>query len=270
VIYARDELTAWLVALVGKKVVYEAHNFSSRRRWIYNKLRKSGVRLIVITKTLKEEFINSGWMEERVLVAADGVDIDKFNLSITQEQAREKLGIPLNKKIILYSGHLFGWKGVDIMAKAASGFPNACFIFVGGSGKEVDGFRNKYSNTDNIKIINQQPHQSIPYFLKAADVLVLPNSKQQSISRLYTSPLKMFEYMSSKRPIVASNLPSLREILNEGNSILVESDNSEALKVGIERLLSDKQLADRLSSQAFEDVQEFTWQKRAKKILEFI
>ena len=68
---------------------------------------------------------------------------------------------------------------------------------------------------------------------KAVDILVLPNSGKTEISRIRTSPMKMFEYMASKRPIIASNLSSLREILNKDNSILVSPDSPRDIFDGI-------------------------------------
>jgi glycosyltransferase involved in cell wall biosynthesis len=86
----------------------------------------------------------------------------------------------------------------------------------------------------------------------------------------YMSPLKLFEYMASKRPIVASDLPSIREILNEQNSVLVEPDNPEKLAEGIKRILADNNFAEKISNQAFQDVQQYTWQKRVEQILGFV
>ena len=85
----------------------------------------------------------------------------------------------------------------------------------------------KAKGSENILVLGHKPHKTMPVFLKAADVLVLPNSAKEEISRSYTSPLKLFEYMASGRPIVASDLPSIREVLNENNSLLVSPDSSE-------------------------------------------
>ena len=116
----------------------------------------------------------------------------------------------------------------------------------------------------------RQPHQKIPLYLKAADVLVLPNKKGESISEKYTSPLKLFEYMVSQRPIVASNLPSIREILNENNAILFEPNNFKSLALGIKKLIQNKDLAEHLANQAWLEAQKYTWSTRTKKIIEFI
>jgi glycosyltransferase involved in cell wall biosynthesis len=82
--------------------------------------------------------------------------------------------------------------------------------------------------------------------------------------------MKMFEYMASQRPIVASDLPSIREVLSENNAVLIEPDNPQSLAEGIKKALTDKELSQRISQQTQTDVEEYTWDKRAQKILEFI
>ena len=87
----------------------------------------------------------------------------------------------------------------------------------------------------------------------------------------------MFEYMASGRPIIATDLPSIREVLNDssassgrGNAIIVKPDNPEDLARGIKTALENKELVNKISAQAFEDVNKYTWEKRTGDILNFI
>jgi len=106
----------------------------------------------------------------------------------------------------------------------------------------------------------------VPARLAEADVLVLPNPRS-AISNAFTSPLKLFEYMGSGRPIVASDLPSLREVLRDGeNALLVEPGNPQALVAAIDRIKKDAALGGRLAGQALQDVQAFTWARRAEAL----
>lgn len=83
-------------------------------------------------------------------------------------------------------------------------------------------------------------------------------------------PLKLFEYMASGRPIIASDLPALREVLNDKNALFFKPSDASDLARVIKMLISSQTLGYHLSQQALADVKEYTWDKRAKKILEFI
>ena len=290
--YFRDELPVYLMSFFirPEKIIFEAHKYSRVRRFWFSRFRKKGIKVMVITGELKKELIEVGFAEKNILVAPDGVDLKEFAVALDQNQAREQVGLPMGKKIVLYAGHLFGWKGASVLLEVARNFQfsifppsgdlpqgdnfqknieDILFVFVGGTEHDVEEFRKKAANLDNVLILGHQPHKMIPLYLKAADVLVLPNSGRAPISRFYTSPLKLFEYMAAQRPIVASDLPSLREVLNENNAALVSSDDSIALAAGIKKVLLDPVLADRIVQRAYNDVQNYTWSKRAGKILKF-
>jgi len=98
-------------------------------------------------------------------------------------------------------------------------------------------------------------------------VLVLPNSAQEPISREYTSPLKLFEYMAAGRPIVASDLPSLREVLSHShNAWLVPPDDPAALAGALCTVRDDPALGSRLAAQASADIAAYTWDGRARRL----
>lgn len=212
IIYTRQIFIAFATSLFFKNVFFEAHNFSANKFSKFFLSQVSGI--IVITKKL-EELFQKFLPTKRILLAYDGVDLEKFALKLSKNEAREKLKIPQDKKIILYTGHLYQWKGVETMAKATGILPADYHVYlVGGTTEDVAVFRKKYSFA-NLKIIGHRPYQEIPYWLRAADLAVLPNSGKFTVSLFYTSPLKLFEAMAAKIPIIASDLPSLREILDE-------------------------------------------------------
>jgi glycosyltransferase involved in cell wall biosynthesis len=102
--------------------------------------------------------------------------------------------------------------------------------------------------------------------LQEADVLVIPNPPSR-ISAAYTSPLKLFEYMAAGRPIVASDLPALREILTDGeHAVLAEAGNAETLAAALRRVLGDRDLARRIAGRAFDAVRDYSWARRAERL----
>ena len=272
IVYSRDELIIYLLSILKKprKLVFEAHRFSNSRQLFYRRFKKNNIKVITISHGLRNKFVEFGFKSENLLVAPDGVDIDNFNINETMEECRRKLNLPIDKKIIMYSGHLFDWKGVHALATASTHLPEALFVFVGGTDEDAFKFKKQYYDKENIIILGHKPHSEIPLFLRAADVLVLPNSAKEGISVSYTSPLKLFEYMASRRPIVASDLPSIREILNENNSILVKPDDVDALANGIDLALNDSVLTERISEAAYESVKKYTWYQRSRMIIDFL
>jgi len=267
IFYTRDKFFLPF-SLLKKNIIFESHTFP-KNYFLYSSFLKKLKWIVVITQKLKDLLIEQGISPDRILVAPDGVDLETFDIRETKEECRRRLNLSKDKKIILYTGHLYEWKGAQILAEASQYLPDdKAVYFVGGIKEDISRFKAQYSKFQ-IHIIGHKPYTEIPYWLKAADVLVLPNSGKKEISQHWTSPMKMFEYMASKRPIVASDLPSIREILSEENAVLVKSDDPEALAKGIKEILQSPESSAKLSAKAFSDVQNYTWRKRAEKICIF-
>ena len=181
------------------------------------------------------------------------------------------MGLPVDKKIILYAGSFFvyEWKGVNILLKASKKFgDDFLFVLVGGKDYEIQEIK-KGDTLYNVMLIGHRPYKEIQYYMKSADVLVLPNKKGDQTSEKYTSPMKLFEYMASGNPIVASDLPSIREILNETNSVLVEPNSSDKLAESIKKVFNNENIADKIGKQSLVDIQNYSWEKRVVSILNF-
>ncbi len=245
------------------KTVFELHAMNSVRHAL-NALRGScGV--VAITNGLKEDLVASGLTRERIHVAPDAVDLDDFANPESKAAARTRLGVPQDKKAAFYIGILDPWKGTDTLYAAAKLLsPDIQTVVIGGFDGEEQALIPLHPE---VQFLGYRPYTELPGNQQAADVLVLPNSGKEVLSAKYTSPLKLFTYMASGVPIVASDLPSLREILSEQNAYLVPADTPEALAQGIEEALAHPEEAKVRAVQARADVQEYTWEKRAQKIL---
>ena len=270
IIYSRDRFTLFFLSFFKKNIVFEIHKI---HKFILKRILEKSSRLVVITAGIKERLIKIDAGADKILIAPDGVDLGDFETRESKEECREKLNLPLDKKIALYTGHLYKWKGVETLALASRFLSkDVLIVIVGGIKWYLSNFKKfvEKNNLKNILILGHQDYSQIPYFLKAADCLVLIGTEKSKVSKTYTSPMKMFEYMASGQPIVASDLPSFREILNQDNAVLVEPDNPKALAEGIRKILNNSELANKISNQAHQDVQKYTWDNRAKKISEFI
>lgn len=268
-IYTREQLTVFFF----NKAIYEIHNLPAKILGLHKIIWHKAHKIVAITKHIGLDLAKNGVAKNKIFVAHDGVDDSLFAIVETKQQLRKKLGLPSDKKIIAYTGsfYLYSWKGVDIFLAAAEKLNDKYLaVLVGGNREDiVKNYRNK-KIPDNIKIIGHQPHHKIPYYLKAADVLVLPNKKGNVVSERYTSPLKLFEYMCSSTPIVASKLPSICEVLDRQTAILVEPNDPAALAQGVERLCTDKKNGETIAFNAKLKVKNYTWLKRAENILKFV
>lgn len=278
--YTRDWYALFVLALTkrwhGKPIFFEAHRMhGASQRTLLRWLLRHVDGLIVITQALQMYYEQFRIASDKILTAPDGVDGRRLRQQVpTKEAARIQLGLPVDAPIVCYTGHLFRWKGVYTLAEAMCYLPENYWLYiVGGMADDRRALQQFIAEQQLPRIVltGHVPYSMVPHYLAAADVLVLPNSATESISRDCTSPLKLFEYMAAQRPIVASNLPSLREVLrHDENAWLVSPDDTSALAGGIQRVMNDSSLQMRLIERAYIDVQTFTWGNRARNIVEFM
>ena len=265
ILYTREQLTG----LFFKRFIFELHSLPKKINRLFRYLINRADRLVVLTDLAKVKLLEMSLAADKILVFPDAVDIKEFDINLSKEEARKKLDLPLNKKIILYTGSflLYRWKGSDLLPEAANFLSDEyLFLLVGGHPWEIKKMKSSL-NLRNTLLVPYKVHSLMPCYLKAADILVLPNRRGSKNSELYTSPLKLFEYMASKRPIIASDLPSLKEILTEKDASFFIPDDAKDLSRVISNLISDKQYQQQLSGHAYFKVNEYTWDKRADKII---
>ncbi|MEO6238494.1 MAG: glycosyltransferase family 4 protein [Vicinamibacterales bacterium] len=174
-------------------------------------------------------------------------------------------------RVVGYAGHLYAWKGVEVLIRALALLPDTRAIIIGGHDKESDlgrlrALASELGVDGRVTFTGQVAPAEVAAHLSTATVLVLPNPAS-AISTRFTSPLKLFEYMAAGRAIVASNLPAIGEVLRDNeNAVLVEPGSAEAFASAIRRLLEDPALASRLAHAALADVPQYTWKRRAERI----
>jgi glycosyltransferase involved in cell wall biosynthesis len=274
VYFSRDDLCAFVLSFFKKNIFYEVHRLpkSLPNRLIFLRLLKKAKGFIVIAEELKQAMLEKFKIDpKRILVAHDGVDLSQFDIPLSREEAKKKLNWPLDKKIVFYVGTLQYVKGVDILIRAVESLPENyhCYI-VGARSGNIGGFKDEdsiYMNASKrIVFLGQQPNNLVPTFLKASDVVVIPHRDLP----FSFSPMKLFEYMASKRPIISSRIKTLSNILGEDGAAYFNPENDKELAEKIRAILSDDNLSQELTDKAFSLVQEYSWVNRGKSILGFI
>lgn len=272
VVYVRGETVLSLIPLSYiVPVFFETHQIRNYA-WLYKIALRHARGIVVVTERLKKKFIEEYKIPARkIVVARDAVDLAKFASVKKDGSLWLHHGIPMGKKIVLYSGTLAVEKGVDTLAEASAYVPeDVQIVFLGGTQEQVGTFKEKYAHIKNISILGRVEYADVSRYITSADVLILPDSALHTYSNLYTSPMKLFEYMASGRPIVASRIPSLSEVLSEDSAVFFESGNPQSLALKIQQVLGDEVRSKEMSACARDMVAEFTWEKRTKTIVEHI
>lgn len=223
---------------------------------------------VTITAGLADALRQRFGSRDALAIVPDGTRIDDADAA--ESVPRDPRG-PQPPFIVGYAGHLYPWKGVDLVIDVISRLPDTRGLIVGGHEAEPDLARLKalatrLGSADRIMFTGMLAPRDARLRLQDVDVLVLPNPAS-AISNRFTSPLKLFDYMASKRPIVASNLPSIQEILHDKETaLLVDAGNADAIAAGIRTLQADRALGARLATRAFDEVKMYTWSERARRL----
>ncbi len=277
VFYSREQICFFPILYIRPNCYFEMHDFPGKCK-IHNIFYKK-IKCIVATNQWKTDQIIKRFNlpKDKIIVYPNAVNIEKFDIDLNKEDARKKLNFPFDKKIIMYTGHLFGWKGPDTLLMSLKHLEDEDMViyFIGGMDEDRERLEKfaKENSLDNrrFKFFSHQKHEMMPIFLKAADVLVLPNTAKEDISKFYMGgPLKLVEYMSARRPVVASDLVSVRNVVDDSDVLFFEPDNSESLARAIKRLFIDNDLALNFTTKARQDVEYYSWKNRINAILDFI
>jgi glycosyltransferase involved in cell wall biosynthesis len=288
-VYSREALPLWVLTrlrrLEASRMFFEAHSVPTSRpgRWLRRQLAVAGVGFVMVTDHLRQRYDALGIRPRRYLVAHDGVRVERFGLVEDRAAARSRLGWPQADFMVGYLGRtrtLGMDKGVAAMLEAVDALRTedrrraVRAVLLGPSPAEVRQLGYGVGRPDSAADLVLAPGwvnpADVPLYLRGLNVCVLPLPWTDHFAYA-ASPLKLFEYMASGTPIVASNLPAVAEILRDGeNALLVPPGDVAALTDAIRRLRDDPILGAELARQAKQDVREFTWDKRAMRIVEIM
>ena len=279
VYYSRDALPLLLLSLFRPRraLAYEAHRLAGAGggRWLQTRVVRRVGTVIAITAALADDLRALGADPERLVVAHDGIRAARFENVPHKAEARRQLGWPEDAFIVGYVGRLQTLaldKGVAGLIDALRQVEGASLALVGGPDDTAEQLRARWIRfglpAEDFYYAGQVPPTEVPLYLSAFDVCAMPHPKNVHFAR-HTSPLKLFEYMAARRPIVASNLPGFAEVVRDGASaLLVPPGDSAALAEAITRLRDNPGLRDFLADTAYKRVMSrYTWAERANLIL---
>lgn len=261
IVYTRS----WYVLLILKtftrrKVFFEAHKYSPK---IINILQRCDG-LIVINNFLLNRYSSHDF--KKIIKLHDAVDIEEFS-SISNYSRKN----PSDKFNILYFGSLYPHKGVETVIDALTFLPeNFYFTCIGGEGayfeKLVDYVKEK-KLSHRVTLSNFIPKKQLLKYIDRADFLVIPNSNKYE-ENLGTSPLKLFEYMASRRIIISSRIDAITEVLSTEEAFFFVPDDSLSLANQI--IAASLVDSSNKIRKSFKKAQKYSWDNRAREIFNFI
>jgi glycosyltransferase involved in cell wall biosynthesis len=270
--YGRDIFRLLAAAHFKRPVVCEVHDLPSERDRFRRLIEHPALmRIVAITEALKED-LRAFYPEipsEKIMVSPDAADPPPEGLR--PATLRSSRPGQIN---VCYTGSLYPGKGMEVIAQLPRVCAWADFHLVGGTDEDIHRWRKELFAVPNAFFYGRQEPRVVAGYIAAADIALAPYQRRVEghggveIGR-WMSPMKVFEYMALAKPIVASDLPVLREVLNDGvTATLVPPDDINAWVHALRWLSQDpnvrRALGDRASA-AFHD--RFTWLGRSRFIL---
>jgi glycosyltransferase involved in cell wall biosynthesis len=272
-LYAWPPQSAALGLLNGKPSMLELHDIPAGRfgpLWLRLFLNFPGKRrCLPITEALRSAL---RLPKSLTVIAPDGVDIERYRDLPEPGSARRQLNLT-EALTVLCTGHLYEGRGADLFLRLAAKFPQASFVWVGGRPADVEMWKGRATNLVNVTFTGFVPNERIPLYQSAADVLLMPYGRAVTTSSggntaEICSPMKMFEYMAAGRAILTSDLPVLREVLDETKAVFSPLEQAEAWESALGGLLTDPQRRQALGLCARSAVEQYSWVRRAHRVLE--
>jgi glycosyltransferase involved in cell wall biosynthesis len=279
VIYSRDELVLFVLSFVKPRraLAYEAHTLAQGRggRALQRRVVQRVGHVFALTGKLADDLIALGADAASVHVAHDGIRAGRFANVPDQASARREIGWSGDVFMVGYVGRLQTMavdKGVGALVEALAKVGDCTLALVGGPDDTAAEFRQRWielgQDEARFRYAGQVAPERVPLYLSAFDACAMPFPWTPHFA-YYASPIKLFEYMASRRPIVATHLPSVAEVVTDGEAaLLTPPGDIDALADAIRRLRDDRALRQRLADNAYALVMErYTWDARAKAIL---
>ncbi len=256
------------------RIVLELHSIPTRKILFRRAVLKASL-FVVLTNHIKERLVTMGVSAEKILVSPSAVDVERF------AESDEKVELPgLEPGDFMY-GHLGTLKtmnmdkGVTTGLQALTHLPAIFkFLIVGGEDYEVLEYKHIAESlcvSDRAVFTGKMEQSKLSAYAAICSALIAPFPANEHY-KYFMSPLKIFEYMAMGVPIVASELPSLREILVSGeNALLVPPGDPQALAGALIELKNNPELGRKIAEKAYRDViEKYTWETRAKNIILFL
>lgn len=243
-------------------------NVSLYNKYVFDKVLSYADVIISPSESFIDESRFLGEYRNKIVIIPNGININDFDLLLSKEDCKEKIGLPIDENVILSVGNLSPIKGPDVLVRAMpkiiKSIPNAKLIFVGAGilKEELEELSKNLDMEKHVKFagfIGNTFKKALYYRL--ADVFVLPSTKIESFG------IVNLEAMASRTPIVASKLGAIPDVVKDGeNGLLVPPGDPEKLADAIIYLLENEEVRNKMSKNARRKVADYSWGRIAEKM----
>lgn len=257
-----------------EQAIFEKDNKNPIGSWIY--FQQMEKHLLKVVDTVS---VASGGLEqlcrklkfpsERTFFIPVGGDMEVFSPLVNGAEVRKKHNF--NRNLVLYQGQLSGSNYVYLYLQAAKHLlekrQDVDFVVVGGGDRLEQAVKlaDELGISENVTFTDKVPHRMVPKYIAAADVVVATFENNSQV--LCKSPLKVIEYMSSGKPIVASNVGEVPRMVGDCG-MLVEPESSMEIAEKIDLLLDDENLRTTLGKKARQRAEKmYSWKNSAKTLV---
>lgn len=271
--YTRNIFLAVCLIIFNKKAILELHSDANSKleRLLLPLVFKSNIKIVTISNALAEYLS----IKYRISIKRFIIEHDAYDLEELKKIKPHGLIFParVNQKYIIYVGSFYPGRGIDLIIELAKRFPEHFFLCIGGNDNEIKNLSYNLKYMKNLFLYKRVEHSKVPAILSEADILIMPYKDKVTIegkgdTSRFMSPMKMGEYLAAGKPIIASSLPSIMEILVDNvNALLCIPNDRVQWENKLNNLLNDKLLCDKLSMNAKITSNKLTWENRVKNIL---
>jgi glycosyltransferase involved in cell wall biosynthesis len=223
--------------------------------------------VVTVTNVLRDRIIDEGIPVDKVVVTPNGVDLDRFPVQPSRDEAKRRLGLE-GALVLGFTGFARDWHGLDRVVDllAAARERNLCFLLVGDGDVRpaLEKKARELGVAGRLRITGFVERDAIPAYVRAFDVALQPAVVD------YASPLKLFEYMACASAIVAPAKANIREILTAGdNALLFDPVDPAQFVAAVARLCADAPLRARLGAAARRTLieRDLTWAHNARTVM---
>jgi glycosyltransferase involved in cell wall biosynthesis len=244
-------------------------------RWAERRIFGSANRVLCVSKAMATYVMQHGAQPKHVLIQPNAVDAGKFSPDDRALDVRSRLGFAEAHVVVGFVGSLKPWHGVELLVhafvQALERVPTLRLLLVGDGPMRapVERLVRTCNVESTVVMVGNVPHAEVPRYMAAIDIAVAPYLPTTTGADFYFSPLKILEYMAAGRPIIASRLGQVRDLLCGGAAgLLCTPGQEEALVQGLVSLAEQPVLRTTLAARATEEVRaRYTWQATAQRVV---